>query len=118
MFFVVFNMRKQEYRILPREWVQEIDKHFCKFLKKSINRGQQFWCFHTTNDNAFELMNNFNVPKGSYKPNFQLTRTAENGDECFIGKFVSVEGNICTTLIYLNKTKEVAYNFFQFTTVL
>ncbi|XP_031639781.1 uncharacterized protein LOC116351780 [Contarinia nasturtii] len=37
------------------------------------------------------MMNGLNVPKDSYKPNFQLTRKSANGDECFVGKFLSVE---------------------------
>lgn len=92
MYFVVYNLRDREYRILPREWIQEIEKHFVKFLKQSINRGQEFWCFYTTNDDAFETVGDFKVPKGSYKPNFQLMRSNTDGDECFIGKFEDVKG--------------------------
>lgn len=104
MYFVVYNLRSREYRILPREWVHEVEKHFCKFLKNSINRGQEFWCFYTTNEEAFELVGNLKIPKGSYKPNFQLTRSSTNGDECFLAKFEDVKGKI-------KYSSQLAYHF-------
>lgn len=73
--------------ILPSTWINEIDKHFEKFVNNSLNCSQKFVCYYTTNDAAFVD----GRPKCEFKPDFSVDLVTEinpdgSFDGCFFGK--------------------------------
>lgn len=105
MYFVVRLEILKKNVVLPSAWINEIDKHFEKFVNKSLNCSQKFVCYYTTNETAFDN----GRPKCEIMPDLSADLVTEinpdgSYDGCFLGKLqhFSSESHYALFLILLN----------------
>lgn len=76
-YFVVFSRLVQKNIILPASWIQDIARHYEKFLNNSLNHSQVFLCFYP--EAASHAFDDDGCPDKNFKPDFHST-------SCFMGK--------------------------------
>lgn len=85
MYFIVYLEKLRKNVILPTTWIKDIDDHMEKFFNYGLNTVQQFKCFYTKNEMAFEPING--LPFSSYPANFDLPLNNLVVDEgCYTGQ--------------------------------
>lgn len=75
MFFIAYFIDAKVHVIVPKTWVFEIDKHWEKFVNRSINRNQKFLCFYSEESDATIYREGLGYePNGNFIADFSLPK--------------------------------------------
>lgn len=83
MYFIVYIPKLNKHEIVPYKWIKGIDDQFGKFVNSSLNRSQNFLCYYTSKDDAFE-----NGRPKNFVPDFATIVDQIEPDGSFDGCFL------------------------------
>lgn len=103
MYFIAYLVASKLHVIVPKTWIFEIDKHWEKFVNKSINRNQKHLCFYSERAGAMiDRGDDIKEPNTSFKPDFSFQQENEFPDEgCYIAKLIYYKGMLFKTHILI-----------------
>lgn len=94
MYFIAYFVAPKLHVIVPKAWVFEIDKHWEKFVNKSINRNQKHLCFYSERPGAMiDREDQVKEPVVSFNPDFNLAE--ENifpAEGCYVANLICYKG--------------------------
>lgn len=89
MFFVVFLSEVKKLVVVPKEWINESEKNWEKFVNNGLNSSQKFKCFYSEGENAILPDGK---PNSDYPPSFERKSDEFPNEGWYTAKLVMFKG--------------------------